>query len=97
MGFASISLPILALLLILQHVEVGGVAALADVVLLHCLTHSAAWLCAMGAVAILALVREVEDLWEVVAYLLHLHVEGAKTLDAWSVYDVAPAWHLVHL
>ena len=92
-----ISLSILALLFIFQHIEVGGIATLADVVLLHSFTHGTSWLCAMGAVAIFTLVGELENLWKVVAYFLHLHVEGTKALDAWSVDDVASIWHFVHL
>lgn len=96
MSFASISLSILALLFIFQHIEVRGVARLTDIMLLHSFTHGTAWLCAMGAIAILALMGELENLWEVMAYLLHLHVEGTKTFDAWSIDDVTSARYLVH-
>ena len=96
MSFASISLSILALLFIFQHIEVGGVARLTDIMLLHRLAHGTVGLSAMGTVAILALVGVVENLWEVVANLFNLHVEGTKALDAWSIDDVTSARDLVH-
>ena len=80
-----IRLPIFLFVLVFQHAEVGGIAALADEVLLHGFEHGTAWLVGVGAVAILAMGRGVEDLGEVVADLLYLHVEGAKALDAWSI------------
>ena len=92
-----VPLPIFALFFILQHIEVGSIAALTDVMLLHSFTHGTVGFCAMSAVAILALVGETEDFREVVSYLLYLHVEGTKALDTWSVDDVASAWNLVHL
>ena len=96
MSFASISLSILALFLIFQHIEVRGVARLTDVMLLHSLAHGTVGLSAIGTVAILALVGELENFREVVANLFNLHVEGAKALDAWSVDDVTSARYLVH-
>ena len=96
MSFASVSLSILALFLIFQHIEVRGVARLTDIMLLHRLAHGAVGLSAMGTVAILALVGVVENFREIVANLFHLHVEGTKALDAWSVDDVTSARYFVH-
>ena len=49
------------------------------------LEHRTAWLVGMGAIAEAAVLGELEDFLEVTGQLLLLHVEGAETLDAWSV------------
>jgi hypothetical protein len=46
---------IFLLVLVLQHAEVGGIATLADKVLLYCLYDCTAWLVGMGAIAIFAI------------------------------------------
>ena len=76
---------VLTLFLILEHTEVAIVAALGNVVFFKCFAHDSARLMGMGAVAETAVFWEMEDLLEVAAYLLGLHVEGAEAFDAGGV------------
>ena len=52
------------------------------------LEHGTARFVGVGAVGETAVLGEMEDILEIAGNLLRLHVEGAETLDAWSVDEV---------
>ena len=82
-GFA-----ITILVLILEHGEVGLVAALRDVMVFDGFQDGTARLVGVGAVAEAAVLGEVENLLEVACQFLALHVEGAKTLNARRINEI---------
>ena len=92
-----VGLPVFALLLVVEHGEVGLVAALGYVVVLHGLADGAPRLVGMRAVVETAVLGEVEDLAEIARQLLAPDVEGAETLDARRVDEVAAAGQREHL
>ena len=92
-----VGLPVFALLLVVEHGEVGLVAALGYVVVLHGLADGAPRLVGMRAVVEAAVLGEVEDLAEIARQLLTPDVEGAEALDARCVDEVAAAGQREHL
>ena len=92
-----VGLPVFALLLVVEHGEVGLVAALGYVVVLHGLADGAPRLVGMRAVVETAVLGEVEDLAEIARQLLAPDVEGAEALDARCVDEVAAAGQREHL
>ena len=73
-----VGLPVFALLLVVEHGEVGLVAALGYVVVLHGLADGAPRLVGMRAVVETAVLGEVEDLAEIARQLLAPDVEGRR-------------------
>ena len=94
----SVGFPVFTLFLVFQHAEVGGVARLADAVLLHGFQHGAARFVPVRAVAVAAIGRSFKYLREVMSDFFPLHVEGAEALDARCVDEVAAGVvHGIHL
>ena len=79
--------PVAAFVLVGEHGEVGGVAALADFVVCYCFKDCTPWFVGMGAVVETAVPGVFEYLPEIVADVFLLHVEGAESLDSWGVDD----------
>ena len=84
-----VRLTILAFVLIIKHRQVRLVSAFGYVTVFERLQHSASRFVSVGAVRETAVLRKVEYLLEVAGKFLWLHVERAKALDAWSVYQEA--------
>ena len=83
--FGLVGLAVFVLVLVVEHGEVGLVAALGDVVVFYGFEYGTAWLMGMGAVGEAALLGEFEDFLEIAGQLLPFHIEGAEALDAGSV------------
>ena len=94
--FILIGWTVLVFFFIFKHGEIGIVATLGYVVTFHCLAHSAVGLVGVGAVVETTVGRDAENLLEVMADLLLLHVEGTKAFDAWSIDDVSLIASLIH-
>ena len=93
----SVPLPVLALLFVLEHGEIAGIAALGDAVLFHRWENGTTGLSRVGAVGKAAILPNAENLAEIVGNLRALHVEGAKALDARRVDDGSPEGKVEHL
>lgn len=89
--------PVLPLFFVFEHIQIRGIARLADVVLFYCFAHSAARFVAVCAVVVLAVGRCFKYFFEVVTHLFFLHIERAEAFDARCVDDVAVALDREHL
>ena len=80
-----VGLAVFVFVLVVEHREITLVTALGDVVVFDGFENGAARFVGVGAVGEAALLGELEDFAEIAGQLLTLHVEGAKTLDAWRI------------
>ena len=85
-----ISFSVFAILLVVEHAEIGGVAAGGYVVVLNSLENGAAGLMGVRAIREPASAGKLENVLEIATNLLRLHVEGAKAFDARCI-DGPPA------
>ena len=81
--------PVFSFLLVFQHVEVRAIAWLADIMFFYSFPYGAAWFLTVSAVAITAVCREFEYLWEIVPYLFLFHIECAKTFDSRCIDNIS--------
>ena len=90
-------LAVFALILILEHAEIGLITALGDVIVFQSFQYSTAGLVGVGTVGEAAVFGEMEDFFEITCQFLGFHVEATKTLDARSINEPAPFLQRDHL
>ena len=83
-----IGLAVFVFVLVVEHGEVGLVAALGNVVVFDGLQDGTAWFVGMGTIREATLLGELEDFLEIAGQFLAFHIEGAKAFDAWSIDEI---------
>ena len=82
-------LAVFVFVLVIEHAEIGLVAAFGNVVVLQRAEHGASGLVAVGAVAETAVLREVEDVTEIARQLFRFDVERSKTFYSGRIDNIA--------
>ena len=90
------SLAVFAGFLVVEHGEVGLVAALGDEVIFEGLKDGTAGLVGVGAVGKATVLGETENFFEITCQFFRFHIEGAKALDARCI-DEPPLSNRNHL
>ena len=80
-----IGLAVFVFVLVVEHGEVGLVAALGDVVVFYGFDYGTAGFVGVGAVGEAALLGELEDFLEIAGQLFAFHIEGSEALYSRSI------------